>query len=145
MPSCHNCNSRFKGDKYFDINTHINPFDKSFEDNFKFSLKEPYITGQDFKDIEIKYSNKLGFPDNMISDLQLISRYNGHLEMLAKHLKIITKNRISRLNEIDDLFQSDSSDEEVLTLARIPTTEEDIINHPLGKLKRDICLDIGIL
>ncbi|MCW3789657.1 HNH endonuclease [Plebeiibacterium sediminum] len=140
VPSCHNCNSRFKRETLFLVDTHINPFDKSFDDNFHFSLKTPYVFGMDIKDFIISYDSLSDFSDKTIIDLELIERYNTAKDKLIEKFNILSKMTSHKTNEIEILLEQTVNDE-ILELAEIPKNKEDITSYSLGKLKRDIYKD----
>jgi len=146
IPTCHNCNSRFKLDKLFNLNTHINPFDKSFEDTFQFSLSNPFYLGMDIADFNFKFSNKpaITFPTDTITDLHLIERYNTDKKLIYEKVGLIVKYSKQKEKEINDLFNSQIN-EDIYKLAEIPINKNDIVKYKLGKLKRDICIDSGLI
>ena len=137
IPSCHNCNSSFKREILFLIDTHINPFDKSFDEYFRFSFKNPYFYGMDIEDLEIAYEPLQNFCDETIKDLNLIGRYNTAKEQLLEKFNIISKMRPTKKDEIENLLEEDI-DTEILELAEIPQNHMQITKYKLGKLKRDV-------
>ncbi|KXX72491.1 HNH endonuclease [Flammeovirga sp. SJP92] len=137
VPSCHNCNSRFKGEILFLINTHINPFDKSFENYFQFQLENPFIYGMDLNKFQITFESINGFSDKSIRDLCLIERYNTAKAQLLEKFNLIAKMTPSKKNEIEAIF-NEKVDEDLLEVAEIPKCKEQVHLYKLGKLKRDI-------
>lgn len=145
IPSCHNCNSVFKGDDLYSIHSHVNPFDKDFDDIFLFELTNPFSTSLEISDFDFKVSNKQTFPSDIITDLKILERYRSEKENVFEDLKIIVNNTQNRRDEICDIFNEDTINDEIFVLAKIPKTKENISKYKLGKLKRDICMDNGIL
>ncbi|MGG6229373.1 HNH endonuclease [Tenacibaculum sp. SDUM215027] len=140
IPSCHNCNSRFKGETLFLIDTHINPFDKSFDEHFRFKLDTPFIYGMDINDFSFSYSIENGFPDNSIIDLNIIQRYDTAKKELLQKLNIIYKVTENKKDEFVSLFGDDGT-KELMQLADFPVDSNEITSHKMGKIKRDIYLE----
>ena len=96
-------------------------------------------------DFIIEYKSKKSFPDNSIIDLELISRYNSSKEDIYKSFELITKCTNNKKKEISDMFNEKSINNDIFELAKIPKQKADINKFPLGKLKRDLCIDNGII
>lgn len=146
IPSCHKCNSQLKGHKAFGLNTHINPFDKSFNDIFKFRYQgSPLI---DSKDLTIEIINNQEFPNNQIAVFNLERRYNT-----SPVKQVVLAGILGYNNYSQDILEAISDQIGNLTLSieqyhhfyGLPVDANDIIKTQLGKLKRDICIQIGVL
>ncbi|GJQ61116.1 MAG: hypothetical protein SCALA702_01690 [Melioribacteraceae bacterium] len=140
VPSCHNCNYIFKRETLFLIDTHINPFDKSFDEYFQFSLQTPFIYGMDINDFLISCKTVNGFRDDSLRDLCIIERYNTAKEELLKKLNLIYKMTKSKKEELESIFENDINGD-LMQLAEFPTSKSDIVKFKLGKIKRDIYLE----
>ncbi len=144
IPSCHNCNSRYKGYKDFLLSSHVHPFVHNFDDIFKFELSKAFDPSQTEDDIVIKVKNKVPFGVNSVEDLGLIERYQAYRFDLLNVLQIMYKN-LKRTKSINDLFGSPNDTKDVFELAKIPLTALDIATCKMGKLKRDLLADVGVI
>lgn len=146
IPSCMLCNARFKRTKEFRIATHVHPYIQSFDDLFLFKLSQPYINTKQPEDLWIKYVRKSDFPDLSIIDFELMARYNANLKTVHRMLKYMAKKPAQNLNQIADLIPEETAEERTdrLECGGIPVRSEDINSFQFGKLKRDICIDLGI-
>ncbi len=150
IPGCGICNSPLKGDKRFDIDTHFNPFDKRFDDFFKFYLREGLLDSE--SDVVIKYENKQAYASDSLRDFNLESRYNtpAHKRMVyhlvqnfRHHSKGVTNSTIS---QFDELFaDADEALQRLLENYNVPVSQKTINDVYLGKLKRDLVVHLMIL
>lgn len=150
IPGCSVCNAQLKGEKRFDITTHFNPFEKRLDDYFKFQLDSMFISTKD--DVIISYDNKLPYPNNALEDFEIISRYKGDAHKRAAYNLVKTfKNHSRKINnsltqQIIGLFiRNESRTRILLETYNVPLTREEINEVHLGKLKRDIAIQIGVL
>lgn len=149
IPGCSVCNSHLKKEKQFDIDTHFNPFHKRLDDHIVFQLTNLIVENQD--DIRITYQVINGHPDNAVADFQLIKRYEAShkhdVYILMKSLIYHSpKIRASILDQFRALFVNlIVTKERLLEVNRVPCESKDINFYQLGKLKRDICKQLGVL
>lgn len=150
IPGCSPCNAQLKQDKDFNIITHINPFHKSFNDYFKFKLSKVVVSS--LNDVELKFENKSPHSVNSIVDFELLQRYNQRntkkrvFDQLAALKNRSEGVRKSYRSQISGLFgQADISNETLLKSQGVPITENEISNYEMGKMKRDICIQLGLL
>lgn len=136
VPSCHDCNSRDKGDKLFTIETHIHPYHEAFEDNYKFKISLSVLLGDPLDNIEIhKLTTK---PlDITLNDLNLNARYANNFEAANKLVDLFWKNK----KHIGSEFENDFKE---LLLKDIPIERKDILKHQRAKMNRDILKQIDI-
>lgn len=145
IPSCNDCNARIKRDQEFKLNTHIHPYNISFDEEFSFKLNSPYFSGQKADELVIEFESVNGFPDNSIIDLRLIERYNADREDLIRMLQILYKKPFINMRTIfGNLIDYNENRKLLLEFAGIPSEREDISNYILGKLKRDILVDLDM-
>jgi hypothetical protein len=148
IPGCSPCNAQLKKEKRFDIDTHFNPFHKRLDDYFIFELSSLIIN--DESEIDLNYSNKQPHSANALNDFEIMPRYyNGSKRVIFK-MHNAFKNRSPKLRnalgQIVGLFPNDKS--KTLTLLdnyNVPINKNDINSVHLGKLKRDIAIQLGIL
>jgi hypothetical protein len=140
VPSCHNCNSRSKGIKEFELDTHVQPFSKSFDDLFTFSLAKPYLDGQKPDDLEIVCENRAGvtFPKNSISDLEILERYNAHRPQLINMLAHLNKRPYENFSTLFPAADVLSLKLAYYNIGQIPVARTEISSCTLGKLKIDL-------
>jgi hypothetical protein len=149
IPGCSPCNAQLKLEKNFDIDTHFNPFHKRLDDYFYFELGNILI--QNENDVVIEYSNKSPYPNNAIVDFKIIQRYNdSHKRVVFKFIKAF-KNRSPKINkslsfQIIGLFRDGESETKVLLdNYGVPLTAPEINDVFLGKLKRDIAIQMKLI
>lgn len=145
VPSCHNCNERIKLDREFDLSTHIQPYNLAFEDEFAFTLERPYLSGYTTTDLVIKYISKKGFPDNSITDLRLIARYNAERHKLIANLEMLHAQPLEFIKQVASAAEVEVIKQKLYTSSGIPQERSEIIKHVIGKLKRDIYIEQGYL
>nr|WP_288934776.1 hypothetical protein [uncultured Allomuricauda sp.] len=150
IPGCAPCNSVLKGEKDFNVTTHFNPFDKSFDDYFSFTLSS--VVYSNHRQVSISLEGKTPHDRHQIEDFELTQRYN---DLLVKEniFNIITANRRrspairkSYLTQIRGLFGSlSTSKEDLLKSQGVPLESHRINDFQFGKLKRDVCIQLGLL
>lgn len=149
IPGCSPCNAQLKGDKNFDINTHFNPFEKDFNSYFRFKL-DTLMPLSDY-DISFSYENILTYPDDSLIDFRIIDRYRNashkrEIFNLYNTLKNYSPNvRRSLSKQFTGLFTTESKIKLLLKNSNVPTDVNDINIVPIGKLKRDIAIQLGFL
>jgi hypothetical protein len=77
IPSCKICNQTFKGSKSFTLKTHIHPFHRCFDSLYRFELNHGALINQPIEAVKLKKESL--FEDNISSDLQIESRYQGNV------------------------------------------------------------------
>lgn len=124
IPSCHVCNSSFKGEIDFFVEKHIHPFEETFGDHGKFStdfkFKElgqdlvydiSYLTSvkdkSDFK-LSLNISNENEELEEKISNsnttFKIEALYNEHKDYVHEIIKKTLMYNQSRLDELMDSF-----------------------------------------
>jgi hypothetical protein len=150
IPGCSVCNAQLKLDKRFDIETHFNPFEKRFDDFFRFKLSTFVLTAEHAVDVQIE--KKTEHELNAIDDFQILVRYN---ELVHRHtiFKLVNtfKNHTRKINssiarQIVGLFRVNETPLDVLVEAvNVPRERREIHLVQLGKLKRDVLIQMGVL
>lgn len=166
IPSCHTCNSSFKGSIDFYEKKAVYPYEEEFGEDAKFETK--FYTDEDVKDddkiYDIKYllgnsdNFKIGIEpkgpkseigekiQNSIKTFHLKELYNFHKDYVRELIKkaiVYNESRIDELyTEFPELF---SSKEEVLQMVISNyICDEDLGKRPLSKLTKDICDELGL-
>lgn len=148
IPSCKNCNSKFKGDNV-DSSELIYPYEEEFGDNCTFTNDQNFIRfiyENDLSNSKIKLKiNKDSALKNKISNSVKVFRleeiYNNHVRD-AKDIiykKYVFNDRY--INDISKTFEKAKiaiSEKEVEELIFGVYDKEDDVNIPIGKFKRDI-------
>lgn len=148
IPGCSVCNADLKGEKKFSITSHFNPFEKRFEDNFSFVLDTLLLSSID--DVNISYKNKSAHAENSLVDFKIIERYKNvaHRKVIFKMVNSFKshspKIQSSLMMQFKGLFTSNSRKEILLNNYNIPFKIEEINSVQLGKLKRDIAIQMEI-
>lgn len=150
IPGCSSCNAQLKGEIDFNIITHFNPFHKNFNDYFHFQLKNVVLNSCDEVTIEIQ--NIKQHVKNSIDDFVLIDRHNDLItrkkvfDLLAALRNRSPNIQKSIKNQFQGLFaQADITNDTMLKSQGIPLEIRQISDYEMGKMKRDICKQIGIL
>jgi hypothetical protein len=149
VPSCEKCNGpQIKKEKRFDINTHFNPFHSRLDDYFAFVVEDLLVTT--FNEIEISYLNRNPHPINSIVDFELIERYNATHKEPAYNLIQNIRRRSPRIRgallaQFAEIWDSARGVKEtMLERNGVKTNVDEVLNINIGKLKRDIALQMGI-
>jgi hypothetical protein len=150
IPGCSPCNALLKLEKKFDIDSHFNPFEKRLDDYFKFQLDTILLSSE--TDVNISYANKIPYLDNALVDFRIKSRYENiaHKKVVFKLVKTF-KNHSPKINrsisqQIVGLFTINESKTKVLLDDyNVPLNRNQINHVQLGKLKRDIVIQMGVL
>jgi hypothetical protein len=148
IPSCHICNASLKGDKEFSIQTHINPYDNSFDKMAKFRVKienSTFYYNQNAIEIEMDTTDQKAF--NHKETFKLKERYSHHKDTI---LDLIQKQAIYNESYLDELLSNYEGTlfknrEDLLRLVTCGMIEESEINkRPLSKMIKDISNELGI-
>ncbi len=149
IPGCSVCNSQLKSEKNFDIDTHFNPFHKRFDDYFTFELED--INCGSEEDVKIIYTNKQVYNPHAIEDFAIMERYNQAHKKIPYNIMRSLKNRSPKYRRsIFEQFKSlfriyDNTTNRLIENLDIPKERNQINNTQLGKLKRDIAIQLGLL
>lgn len=163
IPSCYTCNSSFKSDTEFSINTHINPYIKSFENHAKFTITfskasnaHEYITqfyqNEDFLEINFVATDGSQLPNNSIAKgnidiFQLKGLYNLHKDLVIEILqKQVIYNQGGYAKTLSQTFPKLFNNEnDILKLILGNYIQvEDLHKRPFSRLTKDICEEIGL-
>jgi len=150
IPGCSQCNAQLKLDKRFDTTSHFNPFEKRLDDYFKFQLDSILLSNE--TDVDISYVNKSPYPDDALVDFRITLRYENiaHKRVIFKLFQAF-KNHSPKINrsisqQIIGLFTINESKTKILLdRHNVPLNRNEINHVQLGKLKRDIANQIGVL
>lgn len=140
IPSCFVCNTSIKGSIEFDLATHIHPYKKEDNTNFKFSYDynsdgKPNVLIRDFKTLNHKTIKT-------IEDFKIKEVYESHSHLELKDIiDLANKYPDKYLKTLfDDTFNDlKMSKEEIYRMIfGIETKEEDYHKRPFSKFKHDI-------
>lgn len=147
IPSCSLCNSRLKGKKQFGLESHLNPFVKSFHrfGKFKTSLRsiDEFNGKPDSFDIELEYDNCLA--EGNAKAFYLKDLYKNHKDYVSE---IIVKAQAYNPDWLSDDLKAKlglSGSNALRYYIGNYLDEENINKRPLSKLTIDICKEFGIL
>lgn len=148
IPGCMPCNAQIKKEKRFDIDTHFNPFHKRLDEYFEFELSSLVLNKE--TDVEFILKNKQVYSINAINDFKILIRYNNANKRMAFKMYKAFKHRSLKLRnalgQIVGLFTiADSKTKVLLDNYNVPLNRNEINSVQLGKLKRDIAIQLGIL
>ncbi|MCX6073769.1 MAG: hypothetical protein NTY39_05565 [Campylobacterales bacterium] len=149
IPCCPTCNSTMKGSTPFSITTHLHPYQDSFNDHAKFSLK---IQNSNFyydeNGFDVKIETKEPKAQKIIDDFALQTLYDEHKDIT---LELIQKAEIYNESYIDELMQKYDGTlfknrEDLLRLITCGyITDEEISKRPLSKLIKDISEELELI
>jgi len=139
IPTCHDCNSRDKGDKLFTIETHVHPYNESFDDLYKFRVSLVALLGDSVNEIFI---DKLPHKplDITLNDLKLVDRYQPYLEQVENLVKYYLNYNFYLGSTTENVF----IDAIFNINGGMPKERKDILKFERGKMKRDILKQIDI-
>lgn len=158
VPSCHICNSNFKGDKQFTLNTNIHPYIQDFGNDIVFSIYPKninFINGasEEYRIRIIKQNNEVDIVKykkayKNIRTFGLIKLYNMHKDYVNE---IILKSIVYNEDHITELYRkyggtlfSSEDDVKRMVLGNY-VNEEEYSKRPLSKLTADISKELGII
>lgn len=166
IPSCSVCNSSLKSDEDFSFDTHLNPYFKGYEEEYKFTVMPVKDYNGDF-DIKFLYGDSHKFNVDIVSksdDVKLTDKiknnvdafkikelYNFHKDYIAELIKkshIYNPSRIEELLKIKDMHGKNlfSNKEEVINIiVSNYTNKKDLGKRTLSKLTRDIAKELKLL
>jgi hypothetical protein len=152
IPSCPHCNAHCKKEKDFKLQTHFNPFHKSFNHYFKFTLPPHIFIVRSLADMQFKIVNIQPHHENAIVDLQLVGRYNHpsvREEIFRGYIAIQNRSRRVRTGIWDRFkrlfYSEDDVLKELLDTHSVPFEEKLINSRSMGKLKRDLYTELGVI
>lgn len=132
LPSCHICNSSYKGNKNFNHISHIHPHVSSFDDVYQFDVSFGLLNSGDDKSIKINKIERRA--EGSLSDLGLVARYQAHVGEIEELISFFNKYK----NSPDRQMFKDA----ILGDRKTPRNASSILNSERGKLKRDILKNI---
>lgn len=149
IPGCAVCNAQLKGEKKFDIDSHFNPFHKRLDDFFSFQIDSLLLQSEN--DVIINHINKAPHLDNALTDFTILNRYQNiaHKRTVFKLFQSF-KNHSSKINrsiaqQFQGLFINESKRRVLLEKYNVPVNQNEINQVHLGKLKRDIVIQMKVL
>lgn len=151
IPGCSPCNAQLKLEKKFDIDSHFNPFDKRLDDYFRFQLDTIMLSSE--ADVSVSYNSidNMPFEENSLVDFRISIRYKdaAHKRSIYKLVQKF-KSHSSRINrsiaqQIQGLFTTESKRRVLLEEYNVPVNRSEINQVQLGKLKRDIMIQMSVL
>lgn len=148
IPSCHPCNSNLKGKLDFRHTSHVHPFERSFDDCFVFVFDGPVLDPNYVPNITCRPRPGMSFATNSIDDFQLINRYLDDLTQLQRGLRYLKSQSCKIAASASTSITGAPgwiAPPELLAFGKIPQHKEQINDYPLGKLKRDVCIDLGFV
>jgi hypothetical protein len=151
IPGCPYCNGQLKLEMNFDIDTHFNPYDKRLDDHFEFVVNSVTVDRPELLQISHAHRNGSTYLDDALTDLQVTLRYNqGYKETIYYMLNSLRFNgpdvTISNMLQMPDVYTTPlATHDSLLKGMGVPQQRSEINKYPLGKLKRDICLQMDML
>jgi hypothetical protein len=140
IPSCFVCNSSIKGSLEFNLETHLHPYDKKNDTNFKFSYNynsdgDPKVIIRDFKTLNDKTIKT-------IEAFKIKEVYDSHSHLELKDLIDLANKYPGKYLKtlFNDTFKDlKMSDKEIYRMIfGIEIKEEDYHKRPFSKFKHDI-------
>ncbi|WP_448550256.1 hypothetical protein [Thalassotalea fusca] len=132
IPSCHGCNSQIKGEKDFQLRTHIHPYMESFDDIYKFSISATALHSQVVEEVIINETGiKTG--DLTVTDLEIYENYQVENENVEELIGILRSyEHLLNEHDIED-FKS-----MLFNVVGVKQFKKDILSKSNSKLMRDI-------
>lgn len=134
IPSCHDCNSFEKGDKEFCINTHLNPFYESINDNYFFEINDKTVIDGKSDYIKLNYiGNRIDYTDR---DLKLNLRFQIYLDKVNQLVELYLNYKDREQNSPYNFDWLEA------ILQNVPREKHNILKKSTGKMLRDIIKQI---
>lgn len=143
VPSCKFCNSSLKGGKELPFDT-LSPYEIAYNDLFKFIISygemndvsiDVEVIKSDIKDVLDIFSIKDMYKYHDDIALDFVRKRVAYSDVLINKMIRILGNKIRDVN----------SDEIKSLILGFPVSNEDIDRNTLGKLKRDLAIDVGFI
>lgn len=145
IPACSICNSRLKGTKDMNVEEYIYPYIDSYENKANFIIKnmDKVIIKNESPQIRIKYSseNKNDKVKKSTERFEIEKIYSAHT---AYAQDIVSKAFFYNKNYREDISKIINSHELKSLIFGEPLKEDDFLHTSLGKLKRDLLLQLGV-
>lgn len=148
IPSCSICNSSFKGEKIFDLDSHIHPYildDEESNENFKFSYKKKSLLDNN---VILKYAKEDSKTENTFNDFKIEQMYNSHSEFELKDLLDLRYKYPDNYIKIlfEDTFENleISKQEAYILIFGTELDESNFHKRPFSKFKSDLLKELGI-
>jgi len=149
IPSCHICNSTLKGSEEFSTDTHIHPYQDSFDKEAKFDLKIKDVSFYyDENGFEIPLKEMTNKAEKSAEVFEIEKRYEHHKDIV---LELIQKNAIYNESYLDELMTEYEGTlfknrEDLLRMVNGGyVSDEEIGKRPLSKLIKDISKELGLI
>lgn len=145
IPSCKNCNSKFKGDN-IDSTKLVYPYEEGFGENCVFKTDQNlvnFLYGQDLINIDMEISENIDddLKQKIEENIELFRLKNIYKNHSKEARDIFNKQYLfndTYINEIKETFPISITNKELKELIFDMYEEEEDINRPIGKFKRDI-------
>jgi hypothetical protein len=147
IPSCHICNSNFKGSIDFYSIPHIHQYEDNFTNKFQFYIDvSDEVIGDSIPDIEnfnievkiltdeIKESIKI---NNSIKTFKYLELYNQHKDVAKEILEKAVFYNDTRINELMDFFENESNDQNTTTNKSSAIIDESVKRFVVGNFVED--------
>ncbi len=142
IPSCSYCNSSIKGEKIFDLNSHIHPYIKS-ESNKKVRFGYKAVASGEY---EVDLKGEDDKSKKIIWEFSLKEIYKAHNSELNDLIRIKAYHPDFYLQSIERMFESHFSKEEMYrTLFCTEMMESEFHKKPLSKFKSDIIKKLNLI
>lgn len=132
LPSCHVCNSNYKGNADFTHLTHVHPHVTAFDDVYEFDVSPGVLLGRGAKEIYVR--KKRGRRDGSLSSLGIVERYQAHIDEI--------EGIVNYFNKYNGDPNRQMFIDAILDNGKTPKRKADILKTERGKLKRDILRNI---
>jgi len=149
ISSCHICNSTLKGSEEFSTDTHIHPYQDSFDKEAKFDLKIKDVSFYyDENGFEIPLKEMTNKAEKSAEIFEIEKRYEHHKDIV---LELIQKNAIYNESYLDELMTEYEGTlfknrEDLLRMVNGGyVSDEEIGKRPLSKLIKDISKELGLV
>lgn len=132
IPSCHACNAIDKGNKLFNLTTHVHPYYQAFEDVYEFKISPSILIGGPIVNISIESRGNKPL-DVTLGDLNFEARYSTKLKE-AENLARFFLDYHTKIGTPDEEMFKDS----IFKIKGVPQNRRDILKSQRGKMNRDI-------
>lgn len=151
IPSCWICNAQYKLEKRFDVDTHFNPYHRRLDDHFTFEINTVIPRAANEISFSRKWKNGSQYSEQALIDFEILPRYEDNekasIFRMIRHFNNYGPDiAVSQMRQLPDLFDSAiKRHESALNVAGVPASASEINDYSLGKLKRDICLQMELI
>jgi len=145
IPSCNICNSTIKGSKKFKLISQFHPYYDHPKQNKKLNFSFTYdVTKNNKANCKLKPFND--FTKSSLKEMKISELYQAHNEEINELIQLRKSYSGSFIESLQNILNINLTKEELYRyLFGVYFEDENLINRPLSKLKKDILTELNFI